>query len=173
MTRTALMVIDAQVNMFDPQSPVYAAEQMLARLQDLIRRARQHGTMLVYLRHNGPPGDVDAPGEPGWGIHPSLAPQTGEPVIDKFNPNGFDGTDLGAVLQEAQIERLVLAGMQTDFCVSATSRAAVAAGYEVVLAADVHSTYDSQEQSARETIDRYNRELASLAEVIPSQQIEF
>jgi nicotinamidase-related amidase len=173
MKRTALLVIDAQVNMFDPQEPVYATSQMLARLQSLIWRARESGIQLVYLRNNGDPGDPDAPGTPGWEIHPALAPQAGEPVIDKFTPNGFEGTDLGPALQQRQIGRLVLAGMQTDFCVAATLRGAVASGYEVTLVADAHSTYDSDEMEAGDIIARYNRELEALAEVIPSQEVKF
>jgi nicotinamidase-related amidase len=173
MKLTALLVIDAQVNMFDPQEPVYATSQMLTRLQSLIRRARESGIQLVYLRNNGDPGDPDAPGTPGWEIHPALAPQAGEPVIDKFTPNGFEGTDLGPALQQRQIRRLVLAGMQTDFCVAATLRGAVASGYEVTLVADAHSTYDSDEMKAGDIIARYNRELETLAEVIPSQEVKF
>ncbi len=173
MTGTALLVIDAQVNMFDPQFPIHAAGQILARLQEIIRRARQAGATLIYLRNNGDPGDVDAPGEAGWKIHPALAPQTGDTVIDKFTPNGFEGTDLPTVLQQRRIDRLVLAGMQTDFCVSATLRAAVAAGYQVTLAADAHSTYDTQDLQAEEIIARYNLELSALAEVLPTKQIVF
>lgn len=173
MKRTALLVIDAQVNMFDPQEPVHAANQMLVRLQSLIERAREYGIQLVYLRNNGDPGDPDAPGTPGWEIHPTLAPRAGELVIDKFSPNGFEGTDLGNALQQRQIGRLVLAGMQTDFCVAATCRGAVASGYDVTLVADAHSTYDTGEMEAGDIIARYNRELEVLAEVIPSKEVKF
>lgn len=171
MKRTALLIVDAQVNMFDPHEPVFAARQVLARLQSLIEQARKNDILLIYLRNNGDPGDPDAPGSPGWDIHPALAPLPGDTVIDKFTINGFEGTDLGVVLQQHQIGRIVLAGMQTDFCVAATCRGAVASGYDVTLVADAHSTYDSDEMEAPKIITRYNQELGTLAEVIPLRQV--
>ncbi len=173
MKRTALLVIDAQVNMFDPLEPVYAASQMLERLRSLIWRARESGAQLVYLRNNGAPGDPDAPGTRGWEIHPALAPRPSEMVIDKFTPNGFEGTDLGPVLQQRQIARIVLAGMQSEFCVAATCRGAVASGYDVTLVADAHSTYDTDDLKAGMIIARYNSELKALAQVMPSRQVKF
>ena len=41
------------------------------------------------------------------------------------------------------VERLVMCGLQTEFCVDATCRAAFSRGFEVVLAADAHSTTDA------------------------------
>lgn len=50
--------------------------------------------------------------------------------------SGFDGTDLAPLLQEAGVRRLFVGGLATDYCVLATVRDAVAAGFDVVLLAD-------------------------------------
>jgi nicotinamidase-related amidase len=37
---------------------------------------------------------------------------------------------------------VIVAGMQSEYCVQATARAARAAGFDVVVAAGAHATYD-------------------------------
>ena len=134
MTTTALILIDAQANMFAPD-PVYDGKAVLARLKELAGRARAAGVPVIFIRNNGGPDDPDAPHSPGWAIHPALAPAAGEAIIDKHTPDAYYQTGLAGVLAERGIRRLVLAGMQTEYCIDTTTRHARSLGYEVVLAA--------------------------------------
>lgn len=83
---TALLVIDAQVNMFAPDNAVYASERLLKTLGSLIARARSAHIPIVYVQNNGGSGDPDQPGTPGWQIHPALIPSERDtellPAID-------------------------------------------------------------------------------------------
>ena len=56
------------------------------------------------------------------------------PVADAYS--GFDGTDLELRLKEAGVRRVIVGGLATDYCVLATVRDAVAAGFDVVVVDD-------------------------------------
>jgi nicotinamidase-related amidase len=71
-----------------------------------------------------------------------VAPQAGEPVTVKRRNSGFYQTDLDAKLKAAGIDALVIAGMQTEYCVDATVRSAFERDYRVTVAADAHTTFD-------------------------------
>lgn len=169
----ALIVLDAQVNMFDEAAPVYKSHQLLRDLQRLIERARAAGVLVVYIRNNGGPGDPDQPGTPGWQIHPALSPQIGDLVYDKYTADSFHDTDLHASLQARGVRHLYIAGMQTEVCIRATVQRAAGLGYEVTLASDLHSTFDMDEMSAEEAITAYNRQMNEVAEVVPGDAIDF
>ena len=171
MTTIAILLIDAQVNMFEPD-PVYDGPAVLARLKELVGRARAAGAPVVFVRNNGGTDDPDAPHTPGWAIHPALASAASEVVIDKHTPDAFHQTTLAGVLAEQGIGRLVLAGMQTEYCIDTTTRRARSLGYEVVLAADAHSTYPG-ELSAEQIIAHHNGVLAAFADVRPAAEIAF
>lgn len=168
---TALLVIDAQVNMFQPD-PVYDADRVRAAIRDLIGRARAAGAPVVFVRNNGGPGDPDEPRTAGWAIHPDLAPAGGETLIDKHTPDAFHQTKLSGVLAERGVGQLVLAGMQTEYCIDTTCRRAFSLGYEVTLAADAHSTYDGVLPAAQ-IIAHHNAVLNAFAAVRPAAQIAF
>ncbi len=55
------------------------------------------------------------------------------------------------------IHRLVITGMQTDFCVNASSRGALKLGYDVTLVSDAHTTGDTP--TTQQIIDDHNRDL--------------
>jgi len=47
--------------------------------------------------------------------------------------------------------------MQSDFCVDTTCRQAAALGYDIVLAADAHSTLDHEHLKAVQIVAHHNR----------------
>jgi len=139
----ALMVIDVQQGMFGATAP-YRGEAVVAAIADLIARARAAGVPVFYVQHDGGPGDeVDKDG-PGFAFHPAVAPQAGEPVTVKRRSSAFYQTDLDDKLKAAGIDDLVLCGLQTEYCVDATVRSAFERGYRVTIAADAHTTFDSE-----------------------------
>ena len=58
----------------------------------------------------------------------------------KDEVSAFNGTELLQFLQENQINRLVICGMQTHMCVEAAVRAAYDLGFECVLVRDACAT---------------------------------
>jgi nicotinamidase/pyrazinamidase len=50
--------------------------------------------------------------------------------------SGFDGTDLARRLNDANVTRVFIGGLATDYCVLATTRDAISAGFEVFVLRD-------------------------------------
>ena len=162
----ALVLIDAQVNMFDDGCAVHGADSLLKCLKTLLSQARQTQIPIFFIQNNGGKGDPDEPGTEGWRIHPALAPQPGEVILQKRQTNAFVNPALQEELLSRGVQHLIIAGMQTEMCVHATCHGALERGYEVTIVADGHSTFSDEEQSAEKIIAKYNEEWASVANVV-------
>lgn len=139
----ALMVIDVQQAMFGTIQP-YRSGEVVAAITRLQARARAAGTPLIFIQHDGGTGDAFDKNGPGFAFHPEVAPRAGEPVIVKRRNSGFYQTDLDQHLKAADIDALAICGLQTEYCVDATVRSAFERGYRVTIAADAHTTLDSE-----------------------------
>jgi nicotinamidase-related amidase len=156
-----LLFVDVQRNMLEPPAPVPAAGPVSAALATLLERARAAGAPVIHIRNNGSEVDPDLPGSPGWElVH---QPLDGEPVIDKFTPDSFAGTGLADLVPPSST--LVIAGMQSDWCIRATSLAALKLGHQVRLVRGAHATYDG-DRPAQAISDSVESELAAAGAVI-------
>jgi nicotinamidase-related amidase len=159
MSKTALLVIDVQSALV---SSAYRGADLVAVISGLLTRARAAGIPIVYLQHFDATHQPLMKGAAGWRIHEGVAPRPDEIVIEKAASDGFYQTDLQSELDRLGVERVVVCGLQTEFCVDATCRAAFSRGFEVVLAADAHSTMDAI-VPAGVVVQHHNYALANLA----------
>jgi nicotinamidase-related amidase len=166
---TALLVIDMQVCNFEESAPVYRDSDLLSKIGGLIALARAAGVPVLYVQHCGPEGAIDEPGTPGWEIHSAIAPTEGDAVIQKHHPDAFQDTNLRRELDSRGIQRLIITGIQTEYCVDTTCRRAYSLGYDVALVKDAHSTWDTDHLTAPQIIAHHNEVLggwfATLKEV--------
>lgn len=160
-----LLIIDAQINMFNEDFSIYQANQIIKRLQYLVKQARSNNVPVIWVRNNGGKGDPDEPGTQGWKIHPLLKPMKGEVVVDKYEPSAFKDTNLLLILKQNKITDLVIAGMQTEICINSTVRQALEFGFNVIIVEDGHSTFDSEELKAVEIIEKFNNEFKEIAKI--------
>jgi len=138
-----LMVIDVQKAMFEADEPLNG-RAVLARIQELIARARAAKVPVFYVQHDGGAGDECDRNGPGFPFMDEIAPQPGDSVTVKKRNSGFYETDLQEKLQAANIDHIIVCGMQTEYCVDATVRSAFDRFYRVTVVADAHTTFDSQ-----------------------------
>jgi streptothricin hydrolase len=172
-SKQALLLVDAQVNMFDPQLPVWSADALLGRLTNLRDQARSTQTPIIFIRNCGGPHDPDQPGTPGWELHPALQPAVGDVLLDKTTCDTFASTTLQDELQKLGVTSVIIAGLQSEFCIRETTLGALAHGLAVTLVADGHSTYDSDSQKAAEISASVNAEFKDRVTLAPADEVHF
>lgn len=161
-SKSALLVIDLQLGMFNGERlvPIHAGEKLLHHTRAAIECAKRSSTRVIFVRHAGPPGHLLEVGTQNWHIHPDIAPQGGEKVIDKRTPDSFHETSLMDDLAVEGINRLLIMGAQTEVCVDTTCRRAFSLGFNVTLVSDGHSTWDNATLRADQIIRHTNDTLA-------------
>jgi len=174
--RTALVVIDVQLGMFDapgePQVP--GGGRLLERIKGLIVKARGTGAPVIYVQHCD---------ESGVRFLTLRSPSSGAmrgctfhlPVPSSSRPPGsFLDTTLREELVARNIDGLVFAGMQTEYCVDTTCRRAFSLGYEVTLVKDAHGTWDNDDLSAAQIIAHHNEVLGGgFAKALNADEVRF
>jgi nicotinamidase-related amidase len=153
---TALIVIDMQQGSFTPATPRHDAEGLVGRLNALAGRVRAAGGIVIYVQHDGPPGDAHHPSQPGWRLLPGLKTGEEDLFVRKTSCDAFLDTDLDGALEGAGVDRVIVTGCATDFCVDTTVRSALARRYRTVVPSDGHTTADRPHLSARQIIEHHN-----------------
>lgn len=134
-----LVIIDMQRALV---AGAYREADVVSAIRKFTDRAREAGVPICYVQHNHATFELMKRGTPGWEIHQDLAPLGGDLVIEKTACDAFFATDLALKLREQGIEEILLAGMQTDYCVDTSARSALNHGFNVVLLSDCHTTGD-------------------------------
>lgn len=136
----ALLVIDMQNAFVQGPDAVPGHAALTSMIEVLLDEARSAWAPVIFLQNDGAAGAPDEPFRPGWKLY--FSPQSGEVVVRKTGDDGFDGTDLDAILTALGARHLAICGMLSEMCVAATARAALRRGYGVLLPHDAHATYD-------------------------------
>jgi streptothricin hydrolase len=147
MPDTALVVVDAQRNFLDGPEPLPNASIMITRLQSALDLARANGRLVVFVQNDGPEGSVDEPFSEGWELF--FEPRDDEWVVRKDALDVFAANPaLAAELAAAGVERLIVVGMQSEYCLQESSLGAHDAGFEVQVPSALHATYDDGRRAA-------------------------
>jgi len=172
MPHTALLIIDIQRGAFDGvRCPVIdSPERLLANAGSLLQAARAGGHGVVFVQHGDEPGAPLEEGTVHWQLHESLVPAPGELLVSKHASSSFEGTELHTQLQARGITELVLCGLQSEFCVSNTTRSALQLGYTVRVARDGHNTWPSEGRSAAEIEAEANTRLAQAGALLETTE---
>ncbi|TIR25987.1 MAG: cysteine hydrolase [Mesorhizobium sp.] len=153
LAKTALLVIDLQ-NEYRPGAawPVVGYDAVLANTAALIGAARAAGVSVIHAQAWVKPEERDGyarqeeilteefrsavAGSNGAEICTEVAALPGDIVVQKHWPSAFRGTDLAQRLAALGTENLVVAGVLTDSCVTASVFDAVYEGFRVWLVKD-------------------------------------
>lgn len=143
--KAALVVIDMQQGFFDSswgETTNYPqCENNVDRLIDAWQKAK---LPVVVVRHDSVA--LTSPLHPdnqGNALMPAIAEVKPELLITKSVNSAFYGTpNLEAWLRAANIETIVLCGIQTNMCVETTARMGGNLGFDVVVPLDATRTFD-------------------------------
>ena len=163
---SAVLVIDVQRGLFDDPPRPDQADEVVDRINALTRRARAALVPVIFVQHESPTGPL-AFGSPGWALEQHLQIEEGDRRIRKTTPDSFLGTALEDTLTAMGVNRLVVCGYATEFCVDTTTRRAAGLGYDVVLAADAHTTHDKVHANAAQIRVHHNATLPDLTSFGP------
>lgn len=175
--QTALLVIDVQHALFEADPRPYEADQVIARIHAMCARARAAQAPVFWIQHEN--ADALAFGTAGWKLHHHLETAPADTLIRKRTPDAFLHTPLQSLLEQHGIRQVVIAGYASEFCVDTTVRKAAALGYEVVIAADAHTTCDKAHASGAAIRAHHNATLSSISSfgtkiaATPSAAIQF
>lgn len=168
--RTALVIIDAQVDFISPEgpigrsgldlSPVYTA---LKKINQMIPAARKAGAPVVFVRvitrdstdsqalklfharrSGGNVGSVAIcrAGTKGADYY-GVKPEPGDMEIEKVLYSTFYGTNFDERLRARGIENIVICGFTTECCVETTVRDAFHRNYNMFVVRDACAAYDA------------------------------
>ena len=180
MPHTALLIIDVQRGAFDGvlHAPINQPDALIDSATRLLNAARRGGAPVVFIQHCEGPGELFTVDTPQWALHEALVPQAAEAVVHKRASSAFEDTDLAQVLANMKADSLVLCGLQSEFCVSNTAKAALTHGFAVTVAQDGHSTWPSGDLSAdaikaqvNSALAEAGAELATVDNLVASFQI--
>ena len=110
--------------------------------------------MVVFIQHED--NSVLKIGTDGWEILSTLERMNTDLLVHKQACDSFYETDLSDLLEKHGVQQIIVVGCATDFCVDTTIRAAASRNYEVVVAADAHTTKDRRHLDAETIIKHHN-----------------
>ncbi|UHQ98852.1 isochorismatase family protein (plasmid) [Natrinema zhouii] len=101
------------------------------RIAPFLSTARDHDIPVAYTRLVPP--SYDDPDHEDLAIVDPVAPEPGDPIINKSHASAFYGTDLLSQLIRRDIDTLIVVGNSTSGCVRATVVDAQQRGFDVAL----------------------------------------
>ena len=148
-------------------------QRTIKPIQAVLAAARERGMLIIHTREGhkpdlsdcpptkldrwpegtrigdqGPMGRILIQGEKGHDIIEEVAPLAGEIVLDKPGKSSFYATDLDDILQKHGIRNLLITGVTTDVCCSATVIGANDRGYNAIVLADCVASYSPERHAA-------------------------
>lgn len=154
--RTALVVVDVQNDFANNQGSLYVrgGEGIVPVVNREVSRAVAGGASVVYTQDWHPPSTPHFAKDGGiwpvhcvagsWGAQFAAGLEVGGPVVRKGTggEDGYSGftvrepgrgaehpTEMATLLRERGVERVVIVGLATDYCVKETALDALGAGF--------------------------------------------
>lgn len=171
MDNTVLLIVDVQKALIEGKP--YNIEEVIANIQALIAKARESQVEVVYVRHDGGKEDELEKNTPGFEIYHEVAPLEGEQIFDKIYNSAFKETGLHKYLQDKNIKKIVLCGLQTEYCVDTTCKAAFELGYRIIIPHNSTTTFDNDLLKGHEIVKYFEEKIWScrFAEVLSLKEV--
>jgi maleamate amidohydrolase len=182
-TKPALVVVDVNRGFTDPASPLVCdLEDVVTAIRQLLDEARRAEIPIVFTTVSYTEGDkrtaaafIDKvpalltleAGSRWVEIDPRIAPEAGEPVLNKLFASAFFGTALSSLLAANGCDSLIVTGASTSGCVRATAVDALQHGYRPIVPREAVGDRNPDAHAANlYDLDAKYADVVSLAEVI-------
>ena len=149
-----LLVIDIQKGITDNR--LYNFDDFIRETRKVIDAARAKNIEIIYVQHDDGPGTGFSVGDEDYEIADQVAPNEQEKVYVKTINSAFGNEKLAQHLQEQEDKRLMIVGLQTNFCIDATVKSAFERGFKVIIPKGTNSTFDNDYMNGETTYRYYN-----------------
>lgn len=150
----ALLIIDMQVGSF--QTRRFEADKIIENVNLLSTFFRTKNQPVIFVQHDGTKENFLSYGSDEWRIIPTLIQETNDFYIEKEANDCFYKTELEALLQKLDVQKLYICGCATDFCINATVHGALVRDYTITVIKDGHTTADRPMITAEQIINFHN-----------------
>ncbi len=141
--KRALLLVDIQNDYFTGGAmQLVGMEAAAGKAGTLLQMFRERSEPVFHVRHLSKRAGATffLPDTPGAEIHPAVEPLPAEPVVTKYFPNSFRGTNLLDLLKKEEVGHLVICGAMSQMCIDATTRAAFDLGFKCTVIEDACAT---------------------------------
>ena len=152
-----LLVVDIQKGITD--SRLYAFDIFIDRTARLIDAARKNHTEVIYVQHDDGPGTGFSIGDRDFEIADQVKPEAGEKVFVKTINSCFGNKAFTEYMKTQEDKRLMVIGLQTNYCIDATVKSAFERGYQVIIPEGTNSTFDNDYMTGETTYRYYNENM--------------
>ena len=152
-----LLVIDMQKALIDDE--LYAFDTFMERTARLIDAARKNNVEVIYVQHDAGAGSGFSVGDEAFEIAEEVAPHEGEKVFIKTINSCFGNKDFKEYMEQLGDKRVMIIGLQTNYCIDATVKSAFERGFEVIIPEGTNSTFDNDYMNGETTWRYYNEEI--------------
>ena len=152
-----LLVIDMQKSLVDEE--LYAFDTFVDSTVRLVDAARIKGVEVIFVQHDAGPGSGLSAGDEGFEIIDLLQPKPGEKVFVKNINSCFGNKEFKAYMEQQEDKRLMIIGLQTNYCIDATVKSAFERGFDVIIPEGTNSTFDNDYMTGETTVRYYNEDV--------------
>ncbi len=152
-----LLVVDMQRALVC--GDLYDFEGFLERTVRLIGEARKHCVEVVFVRHDAGPGSGMTVGDDGFEFAEQARPEKGEKTFVKTVNSCFGNKEFKAYMKGQADKRLMIIGLQTNYCIDATVKSAFERGFEVIIPEGTNSTFDNDYMTGETAVRYYNEDV--------------
>ena len=164
-----LLIIDMQEGLVDEE--LYAYDTFLDRTVRLIETARKNHVEVVYVQHDAGPGSGMSAGDSAFEIAGQVRPAPGEKVFVKTINSCFGSKDFKEYMEQQEDKRLMIIGLQTNYCIDCTVKSAFERGFEVIIPEGTNSTFDNDYMTGETAVRYYNEDVwEGLADVVTFEE---
>ena len=149
-----LLVIDIQKGIADEE--LYAFDTFMDRTVRLIEAARKNHVEVIHFQHDDGPGSGFSEGDEAFEIAEQAAPAEGEKVFVKKINSCFGNREFAEYMEKQEDKRVMIIGLQTNFCIDATVKSAFEKGWKVFIPEGTNSTFDNDYMTGETAVRYYN-----------------
>ena len=152
-----LLVVDMQKGIVDEE--LYAFDTFMERTVRLVDEARRNNVEVIFVQHDAGSGSGLSAGDEAFEIIDRIKPLQGEKVFVKTINSCFGNREFREYMEQQEDKRLMVIGLQTNYCIDATVKSAFERGFEVIIPEGTNSTFDNDYMTGETTVAYYNEDV--------------